>query len=123
MPESGFGPWQNGIEFPSVCSFIDLQLFSPGLRQQKYSQDHDKVGGRGKRGDGVSQGNAHAEVADESRRQRADAASELQENPWPNPRNRLGNSSVKNATGLNDPDAKKPSGNPSTSMTGLLMGR
>src|ERR1017187_2806208 len=48
----------------------------------------------------------------------------LKEDPRPDPRNRLGNNSVKNApTGLNDPDAKKPSGNPSTSMSWLLMGR
>jgi len=33
VPGSGFGPWQNGIAFPSTRSFIDLQLFSPGLRQ------------------------------------------------------------------------------------------
>src|SRR5271157_3141220 len=77
VPGSGFGPWQNGIEFPSTRSFIDPQLFSSGLRQQEYGKDHDQVGGHGKRGDGVSQGNARAEVADERRKQRADAAAEV----------------------------------------------
>src|SRR5208283_704836 len=77
VPGSGFGPWQNGIEFPSARSFIDPQLFSSGLRQHEYSKDHDQVGGHGERGDGVSQGDARAEVADERRKQRANAASEV----------------------------------------------
>src|ERR1019366_5182938 len=60
---------------PPTHSFVHPQLFPSRLRQQEYGQDHDQVGDYGEYGDGVSEGNTRAEVANRSRKQCADGAS------------------------------------------------